>query len=280
MAPKPVYHDIFSERQHRDSVMCLWNPPQVYRSHLAYHRELEFHFIKKGNGFYFIRNKRYPLARNHLIVIRTGEIHKFIPSEPYSYIEKGSLYLPPSLVTSDRKLGAIIRKCPHIISLTEEAMLIEFILKNIAEETTTRENNWGDIVNAEITLFLSMIKRCSSRKNALATHNPLTEKIIAYLEQNFARNLSLSDIASSFSHSTSHISHLFKKETGLGIKHYILQRRIIEAEKLLTENTALKVKAVSNAVGFEDFYLFNYSFKKITGLTPTNYRRISKQPRN
>ena len=238
---------------------------------------LEFHYIKRGNGSYFIETRKYPVTKNNLIVIKTGEIHKFIPTKPYSYVEKGSLYFPPSLVGNNKKLGSIIRKFPHFLLLAEkEATLVEIVLKNIAEEIDGKENNWEDVVNSEIMLFLSITKRCASRKNTPVQRNPLTEKIIAHLEQNFTRDLSLSDIAEIFSLSASRISHIFKEETGLGLKRYIIQRRIVEAKKLLEENEDMKVKVISSRVGFDDFYLFNRSFKKITGLTPTNYRRTSR----
>ena len=188
-----------------------------------------------------------------------------------------SLYFPPSLVGNNKKLGSIIRKFPHFLLLAEkEATLVEIVLKNIAEEIDGKENNWEDVVNSEIMLFLSITKRCASRKNTPVQQNPMTEKIIAHLEQNFTRDLSLSDIAEIFSLSASRISHIFKEETGLGLKRYIIQRRIVEAKKLLEENEDMKVKVISSRVGFDDFYLFNRSFKKITGLTPTNYRRTSR----
>lgn len=283
---KPVYQKIL-ERKETSPVKCIWDIYQIRsksslphyirsKSNLAYHNELEFHYIKRGNGSYFIKNRRYPVAKNHLIIIKPREIHAFIP-ESSSCIEKGSLYFLPSFVTG-RKLEFIIKKCPHIILLTEkEATLIEVILKNIAEEIDNKKNFWDEAVHSGIALFLSILKRGSLRKNTTARKNPLTEKIIDYLEQNFTEDLPLSGIAKIFSLSVSRISHLFKKETGLSLKNYILQRRIVEAKKLLAENDDMKVSTISARVGFNTFSLFNHSFKKITGLTPTNYRRISGQ---
>ena len=203
-------------------------------------------------------------------------MHTFIPSAPCC-TEKGSLYFLPSFVPRV-ELKFIINRCPHITRLTEkEATLAEILLKSIAEETGGREENWEKIVNHEVMLFLSIAERASVRKSAGVRKNPLTEKIIAFMERNFTQDLPVSEIAKTFSLSASRISHIFKQETGLSLKNYVLQRRIVEAKKLLSENGGMKVSSVSARTGFNDFALFNRSFKKITGMTPTNYRRVSRQ---
>ncbi len=274
MGIKPAYHNIFKEKKNKN-IMCLWNPPQVYQSNLTYHREFEFHYIKRGKGSYFIKNRKYPFTHNNLIVIKSGEIHRFIPLTPYVYIEKGSLYLSPSFV-KNREMKDIIDSSPHILKLGEkEATLIEVIFRNIADEMERQEANWEEIVHYQVMLFIYILKRCFLRKHPTIRENPRIEKIISFIEENFTKDISLSDIAKSFYISTSHLSHLFKRETGLSVKRYILQRRIMEAKKLLTEKYSEKVSAIAQQVGFSDFALFNRSFKKITGLTPSGYRRTS-----
>ncbi len=276
MAIKPLYEDIFPHRK-TEYIKCIWNPPQIYRINLAYHNELEIHYIKKGNGSYFIKNKNYSFSKNHLIIIKNREIHSFIPRSS-SYIEKGCILFSPSIVNKDKELKLIIETCPHNILLDErETILTEFIFKNIASETINKKPLWGKIAYAEISLLLFMIKRCTSRKLLVGKQNPLIENITAYLEENFTKNLSLSDIAKTFFLSVSRVSHIFKEETGLSLKHYVMHRRIIEAKKFLEENTDMKVSTISSMVGFNNFSLFNQSFKKITGLTPTDYRKISQQ---
>jgi len=286
MEMKPVYQKVL-KKDERSPVKCTWVLYQTksraemdyqVKSNifLAYHNELEFHYIKRGSGSYFIKNRKYPFAKNRLVVIKPMEMHALIPEFP-TYIEKGSLYFLPSFV-SGRKLEFITKRCPHIIQLTEkEGTLIEVILKNLAGEIKDRKTFWDEAVHSEIALFLSMVKRGALRKHPAVEKNPLTEKIIDYLENNFARDIPVSEIAKAFSLSVSRISHIFKKETGLSLKNYMLQRRIVEAKKLLAEDCDMKVSKISARLGFCNFSLFNRSFKKITGMTPTSYRRTSRQ---
>lgn len=284
MKTKPVYQKILTKEE-RCPVKITWWALHQTKSRtgmdksnifLAYHNELELHYIKRGAGAYFIKNRKYPFTKDHLVVIKPREIHTFLP-EFHSYIEKGSLYFLPSFIPR-KELEFIIKKCPHIIQLTEkEGTLIEVVLKNLGEEIKEKKNFWDEAIHSEINLLLSLIKRGALRKDTPVIRDPLTEKIIKYIEQNFTRSLSISEIAKEFSLSISRISHIFKEETGMSLKNYILQRRIAEAKNLLAEDRDIKVSTISSRLGFCNFSLFNRSFKKITGMTPTNYRRISNQ---
>ncbi|MCM8820409.1 MAG: AraC family transcriptional regulator [Candidatus Omnitrophica bacterium] len=246
-----------------------------YTGNLAYHKECEIHFIKKGKGYYFIENRKYPFSHNNLIVIRSEEIHRSIPSNPPINIEKGSIYFPPSFIKNS-KIKEIIDGCPHIIRLDErEATLIEVIFRSISEEIKKQEPDWERVVYYQTMVFISLLKRCSNKKSPTIKKNPMIERTISFIEENFTKDMTLSNIAKASFISTSHLSHLFKRETGLSIKQYILQRRIMEAKKILSEDYEEKVSVIAQKVGFSDFQLFNRAFKKITGFTPAGYRKIS-----
>ncbi|MDD3726414.1 MAG: AraC family transcriptional regulator [Candidatus Ratteibacteria bacterium] len=270
---RPVYENLFRDKNYKNSVMCLWNPPQIYQGNLAYHQEYEIHFIKRGSGSYFIKNRKYQFSHNNLIVIRSEEIHMFIPSMPPVYVEKGSLYLSPAFINKNKKIKDVVDACPRIIKLGEkEATRIEIIFRSIISEIDKKDTGWEEIISYEIMLFILLLKRCSLKKSSVPEHNPRIESIMEYIEKHFSEDISLSDIAKNFFLSESYLSHLFKNETGMSLKQYILQRRIIEAKKLLIESPDEKVHTIARKVGFTDFALFNRAFKKITGTTPSNYR--------
>ncbi|MCX8081985.1 MAG: AraC family transcriptional regulator [bacterium] len=255
-------------------VQCIWQRHFSSSGNLAYHKEYEIHYIKRGTGYYFIENRKYKFTHNNFVVIKSGEIHRFIPFNPPVHIEKGTLFFSPSFI--NREIKKIIETSPHIIRLGErEATLVEIIFRNISVEVATKEMNWEEIVHYETMALISLLKRCSSKKNPVPRHNPRVESIMNYIEGHFTEDISLSDIAKKFFISESYLSHLFKNETGMPLKQYIFQRRIMEAKKLLTEHPEKKVYTVAGKVGFTDFTIFNRTFKKITGMTPSNYRRIS-----
>ena len=68
-----------------------------------------------------------------------------------------------------------------------------------------------------------------------------------------------------------YISRVFKKKFNKNIKDYITEKKM-EKAKWLLENTDLKIYEVSDASGYTDYFYFTRVFRKLTGITPTEWR--------
>lgn len=95
--------------------------------------------------------------------------------------------------------------------------------------------------------------------------------IIDYIQLHISRNIKVSEIAEHFNYNEKYISHLFASVTGLPLKQFILNRKMDTANFLLTD-TNMSISAIAKAVGFTDSHNFSRSYKKITGLSPSEYR--------
>lgn len=84
-------------------------------------------------------------------------------------------------------------------------------------------------------------------------------------------SISVKTIADSLGISEGHLSHLFKKETDYTVAAYITRYRMKEAMKLLS-NCRYKVYEVAEMVGYRDVTYFSSSFKKIVGVSPSEYQ--------
>ncbi|MCM8820407.1 MAG: AraC family transcriptional regulator, partial [Candidatus Omnitrophica bacterium] len=242
-------------------IKCDFISGKPTSTNLRYHEEYEIHYIKKGAGYYFIKNKKYSFSHNNLIIIKSKEIHRFVSYDPPVYIEKRTLYISPSFM-KNKVFKNIIDLSPSIINIEEkDATIIEFILKNISEEIEKKKINWKKIVHYQFIIFIYLLERIFSTHNEILTKNPIIEKITFYIEEHLAERITLSDISKAVFLSTNYISHLFKKETGLSVKQYILQRRIMEAKILLVKNPEQKLNVIAKNVGFSNFALFNRAFK-------------------
>ena len=69
---------------------------------------------------------------------------------------------------------------------------------------------------------------------------------------------------------------MFQKQLGMGIAEYVNSRRIETATGLLT-STRLKVTQISDQVGYCNTDTFTRNFRKLMGLTPTEYRQMNQQ---
>ena len=84
-------------------------------------------------------------------------------------------------------------------------------------------------------------------------------------------DICLSSIAENLEISEGHLSHVFKKETNLGPLNFLTHYRIHQA-KLLLDDCRIKVYEVAERVGYKDIAYFSSTFKKITGMSPSEYQ--------
>lgn len=75
--------------------------------------------------------------------------------------------------------------------------------------------------------------------------------------------------------SKNYFSYLFKKELGISFVEYLNQVRVEAAKKLL-DTTDEKTYEISEKVGYSDYKYFSSVFKKITGVSPAQYKKMSK----
>lgn len=111
-----------------------------------------------------------------------------------------------------------------------------------------------------------------SRGNSQTPDSRLVQEIREYLNQNYARDMTLQHIAERFFISRENVSRKFKQITGENLSDYLTGLRVDKAKALL-QNTGLRSSQISELVGYEDEKYFSRVFKKTTGLTPREYRK-------
>lgn len=100
------------------------------------------------------------------------------------------------------------------------------------------------------------------------------KKAMLYIENNYNKPISLTDIADAANLNPSYLSRLFKKENSLSVTEYLTQFRLEKAKELL-KDTSMRLRDIAENVGFNDISYFSNTFKKYTGMSPTEYRTIS-----
>ncbi|MBP5773324.1 MAG: helix-turn-helix domain-containing protein [Eubacterium sp.] len=95
---------------------------------------------------------------------------------------------------------------------------------------------------------------------------------VEYIKANYNKDLNMAVVSNHISMNYSLFSYTFKRYVGTNFVNYLKNIRIGEAKKLLVE-TDMKVHEISKAVGYEHEKHFMKTFKNITGLTPSQYRK-------
>ncbi|MGC9934553.1 helix-turn-helix transcriptional regulator [Priestia aryabhattai] len=100
---------------------------------------------------------------------------------------------------------------------------------------------------------------------------PNLNDVIAFIDQNSEKPLSINDLANIASLSVYHFSRKFKKLTGLSPHEYLILKRLTNA-KFLLKNTTFSINKISDMIGFSSPSHFIATFKKHMNMTPKEFK--------
>lgn len=99
----------------------------------------------------------------------------------------------------------------------------------------------------------------------------LMAEVRAYIEQNIAKEVTLEEVANLVGLTPNYFSLYFKKTTGVTFINYRMTKRIEAAEQLLAL-PHYRIVDVAHEIGYEDYSHFAKTFRKVKGITPTEFR--------
>ena len=102
---------------------------------------------------------------------------------------------------------------------------------------------------------------------------PTIQKVLDFIAANLDRELTLDQLAEFARLSRSRLHYLFRNELGMTATQYVRLRRLERARDLLNA-TSLSVKEIRACVGLNDRSHFAREFKKVYGVTPSQFRKL------
>jgi AraC-like DNA-binding protein/quercetin dioxygenase-like cupin family protein len=172
---------------------------------------------------------------------------------------------------------------PFISSIIKESDLTFIIPKN--DPTLTRLVKKDDaIIGGEQLiktyleqLLISLIRNVQkvndvnifTSKQGMENH--LIESIKSYLDKNVETKVKISDICAKLGYSKSYLCKIFSDQTGQSISNYGTHAKIKRAKQLIRENS-LNFSQISDILNFDNSQYFSRVFKRITGMTPTEFK--------
>jgi two-component system response regulator YesN len=103
--------------------------------------------------------------------------------------------------------------------------------------------------------------------------SPVVRHAMHYVRTHSASRISLEEISEAVSVSPNYLCRVFKRETGMTVKEWHHRCRVERAKDVLHDPTA-RMSDAADRSGFNDYKYFNRVFKRITGMTPGQYKRI------
>jgi AraC-like DNA-binding protein len=255
---------------------------------LHFHSEFEIIYIKEGTGTRFLGNSITTFQAGDLLLIGSNLPH-FMKSDDAYHLGNTDLRVKGTIIQFEKDfMYYAVNNYPHFIKiknlLQESQRGIYFAAANFPKlqdliEKIPLENGLNQLM-----LFLEILKEMSETENrqTISTTDFVNEtlydtaridKVMSFLNKNYTRNISLEEISSFAAMNTAAFCRYFKSKTGKSFKNYILDMRIGYACKLLLMED-IGISQLSSKCGFETISHFNKTFKKNTGLVPSQYRKM------
>jgi AraC family transcriptional regulator, transcriptional activator of pobA len=164
---------------------------------------------------------------------------------------------------------------PPVMKLDKElATEIESLILSVAKELHVNSKN-TELCRSYLNIILLKLRDCFTQgKNpgpSIAGKKKKVTQFKKFINDNYLKHVSVSDYASLLNITPNHLNALCKKYEGRTAIQLIQERLLLESKRLLYA-TDMNIKEISYHLRFEDVPYFNRFFKKLTELTPIQYR--------
>ena len=234
--------------------------------------------IYDGKAEFFCNGDRYLATRGDLIYFKPGDtrLARTFPDMPVKCFAVDFVYTCP--IYKDGEWKSIEIDLPFSFSqrLTDDYLflkitdLFSLLTKSVlssGDRTAVKERS---IFIEILALFFQFIQRGPNNYSSIRT----IEKVIIYMIENHAGNLTLPMLAEYVGVSPSYLGSIFRSVTGRSTIDYLIEIRINKAKNLLKDGCS--VSETSKLVGFNDIYYFSKTFKKHEGICPSKWIGVSQ----
>lgn len=241
-----------------------------------YMQDFELIVVTEGTAYFKVDNEEYTVGK--------GEFFLFPPASRQAGNKKSCCAFYWMHFTYNNSISIkFSEEFPEEISedkifipsygKIENLEKIIVMMKHLQDSVRSYHNNLQN--NYACTTILCEINSQFSSKqnheNAAFKKKQLFNDIQDYIKWNRNKDIKVSEIAEHFGYNKRYISYLFNTIAGITLKQYIMQEKI-ELAKFLLCDTNDNISEIAYQLGFNDNHNFMRSFKKIVGLTPTQYR--------
>lgn len=239
----------------------------------------ELFFCMSDGTNFIIDDKVYDVNKGDLFIINPFETHK-VSATGKNYFNRYSIHVDPIFLYSNSDETCNLAECffankrSNRISLSDE----EFDEFSALLDKITCEYDYCDDYRKKLTMLeiLVRINRVFSMngvKNSTVFHLKNIQNAINYIDEHYAENITLADIAKHSYLSVTQLCRIFKNYCSTTIMKYLTGKRIAAAKKMLSDGKSVTETAF--ACGFNDYANFIRTFKNLVGTPPGKYKATS-----
>ncbi len=225
------------------------------------HEYSELLYCQKGEGTVIINGQEILLGEKQLVWIPPNYVHRY---------ECGSAQVVCAVFSNDMipfffKALAGRYFCVSAVNADELSGILDRFYQLDREDYLT--------VSGYLNLVCAKVMKQSNFEGAKRTDGILYQKVISYLSEHYTEDVTLSKVAKKFGYNEKYLSHTLHELTGIHFRQLLIFYRINHAKQLLEKEKDKKITSVATESGFSAINTFHRTFKEMTGLTPSEYKR-------
>ncbi len=254
------------------------------------HDFLELAYIKSGNARHYFENSRADVKEGDYFIIDYGVNHSYHSLDEKEKVTVINCLFKPGFI--DKTIAA---SCDSFNTLLGSYMIrasgnannakmaniifhddtgeIGTLLSKMDEEYRNKNPGYLEILRCSLIEIIILTMRKMDTERNFELGDSTCEQIKHYVNENYMKNISLSDISRKLNFSLPYLSRLFSCKAGICFSDYLQNVRIEQSLKILA-NTNAKLFEVAQLVGYSDIKFFTKIFKKKMNMTPGKYRKL------
>ncbi len=262
-----------------------------YTSNYSYEGEShpfwEFLYVDKGEVDVVGGDRHYTLKKGQIIFHKPGEFHKLWANgevAPNLVVVSFKCDSPAMDFFKEKVLqvGDMERNCMAAI-VSEAESVFATPLNDPDTQQLVRNQDIPfaaeQLIRLHLELMLINLQRVAITSQPIAQPGSLIreknqkdfmDKVLTYLEANIHRRLTLEDVCRENLVGRSYLQKIFRERTGGGVMEYFGKQKIAAAKQMIRQNRN-NFTEISAMLGYTSIHYFSRHFKKVTGMTPSEY---------
>ena len=239
---------------------------------LHWHNWLELELVLEGSGHQIIDKKEYEISPGSIYLLFPTNVHEITPHGNMKVMNFSfdHTFIPTSIfpILTKHHEPIVSKLSPD--SFEKFIGISNYLYKEFLGDSLFKNENIASYFSILLIEFFIESGFTKSDDETLMSPKRQIARILNYIQQHYSDDPSLTEIAKTFYFNPSYFSILFKKYMGMTYNEYLNEVKISNAKKLLLENK-LSIIEVALSCGFNTKNHFSKSFKKHTGLSPTDF---------
>lgn len=248
----------------RHTVSAPWKKREERETHT--HNLFELIYFVRGDASHIIEDRKYPLSRGDLVLVRPKKHHDIVFSSDREYERYNILF---DLEALGLWRAAEVSERFEVVSLAAEPVIASVFTRMARYYEELPEEEFGEAaVHLLFTLFYDLSLLAADGGRAYAPLHPMLSRALSYIRENLFTVRDVGEIAAALHVTESYLFRLFRKELGTGPKRYITEKRLVAAQSFI--RLGRRPSEVYLDCGFSDYTAFWRAYKKMFGVSPSD----------